>query len=353
MLHTPQSDVQSDVAVITPLYNGERHISACLASVQRQTAPAAVHIVVDDGSSDDSASVARAFAAEHPGVVVIEQANGGAARARDSGLAALPESARFILFLDHDDELLPTAVASLRDALERRPDAVAACGRAYLIGDDGTSIDADASGRPPWWIPGASRPVTRRTRRELADEITYEVMAFWCAVLTPGLTLVRREVADRVGGFDPLLPVTADYDYWIRVARLGPIALTNDVVLKYRVHATQLSAQLEAMRSDIVFTHIKTIAEETMGPQPLAPLGRHQMRHFEVHRVIDKIDLARESLRSRRYRAAVLDLGRALRSVGEAALRLVPVAGFHRRRYARARRRRLTANPFSHSTGGE
>lgn len=71
------------VSVIIPVYNGERYLRDALESVFAQTHPASEVIVADDGSSDESASVAEGFA---PRVSVIRQENGGAGSARNTGV---------------------------------------------------------------------------------------------------------------------------------------------------------------------------------------------------------------------------------------------------------------------------
>jgi glycosyltransferase involved in cell wall biosynthesis len=85
------------VAVVVPVYNGESTLSDCLRSLQAQNLPRSAYevIVVDDGSSDRSATIAAEF-----GVRLVRQCNGGAAAARNAGLAAA--QADWIAFTDAD-----------------------------------------------------------------------------------------------------------------------------------------------------------------------------------------------------------------------------------------------------------
>jgi hypothetical protein len=60
--------------------------------------------------------------------------------------------------------------------------------------------------------------------------------------------LVRREIADQLGGFDPALRGPEDWDFWIRGATLGHLRLVDEFVLRYRQHGAQISSNFERMR---------------------------------------------------------------------------------------------------------
>lgn len=91
-----------DISVITAAYNSASVIERNIRSVGRQSLLPGEHIIIDDGSTDETASVAEALCAEFPHLRVIRQENGGAARARNAGISIA--TGRFIAFLDSDDE---------------------------------------------------------------------------------------------------------------------------------------------------------------------------------------------------------------------------------------------------------
>src|SRR4051812_7319537 len=93
------------VSVVIPAFNAERFLGEALASVSAQTYAPVETIVVDDGSSDGTAEVARA----HPEVALIEQENSGPAAARNRGFAA--SRGEFIAFHDSDDLMTPDKLA--------------------------------------------------------------------------------------------------------------------------------------------------------------------------------------------------------------------------------------------------
>ncbi len=106
-MSTSAGDLRPNVSVVIPCFNGERHLSAALASALAQTRPAAEILVIDDGSTDGSAAVAAAFG---PSVRVVRQQNQGESVARNRGF----DLARgdWIAFLDADDVWHPDKLAA-------------------------------------------------------------------------------------------------------------------------------------------------------------------------------------------------------------------------------------------------
>ncbi|MBI4573499.1 MAG: glycosyltransferase family 2 protein, partial [candidate division NC10 bacterium] len=93
------------VSVILPVYNGERFLAAAIASILAQDYQPIEVIVVDDGSTDGTAAIARSF----QGVRYLYQPNQGPAFARNAGIAVARGA--FIAFLDADDLMVPTRLS--------------------------------------------------------------------------------------------------------------------------------------------------------------------------------------------------------------------------------------------------
>jgi glycosyltransferase involved in cell wall biosynthesis len=181
--------------VVIPCYNRAHVVGDAVASVLSQDhAPARV-IVVDDGSSDNSAAVIRALAAAHAIVTAaILPRNGGASNARNVG-AALCRSP-WIAFLDSDDVWLPGAARALVEAGEG---ADVVCGHFARVEGDG------APGAPEcgWW----------------GDDI--RVALGHGGVVGPSWSIVRRRVVAEVHGFDPSFHNCNDWDFYVRAAAAG------------------------------------------------------------------------------------------------------------------------------------
>src|SRR5919112_2696990 len=116
------------VSVIVPVYNGERYLAAALQSIFEQDYRPFEVIVVDDGSVDDTAKIARSFQQIH----YIYQSNQGAAAARNAGVATA--QGELIAFLDADDVWVPNKLSVQADYLFRHPEVgyVVARGRHFL-----------------------------------------------------------------------------------------------------------------------------------------------------------------------------------------------------------------------------
>jgi GT2 family glycosyltransferase len=190
--------------VITPCYNAAAFVGETLASVAAQRAPTLEHIVVDDGSTDESwAVITAAAAAAHPlgrlRAVRLE-ANRGGAHARNVG-AALARGA-YLMFLDADDVLAPGTLAALATAAEAQPHAIAVCawGRLAWDGERWVETPTEVAFPPPpdpllGWLGGTYVPP--------------------CGVLWP------RDVYDRTGGWDEALTVNQDGDLMMRALASG------------------------------------------------------------------------------------------------------------------------------------
>jgi hypothetical protein len=201
------------ISIVIPCFNHARFLPEAIESALAQTAREVEVIVVDDGSTDMSAAIA----ARYP-VKVLRQANQGLSRARNAGLAA--SVGTVVIFLDADDRLRPEAAAAGIAALENAPEAMLAVGRCQPIDEQGAPI---ASEQP------------------LIADGFYEELLRRNYIWTPAVVAFRRSVLDEVGGFDPRVNASADYDIYLRIARRYAFAPHEVVVAEYRQHGTSMS----------------------------------------------------------------------------------------------------------------
>jgi glycosyltransferase involved in cell wall biosynthesis len=223
-----------DISVVVPAYNVGRFLGATLASLRVQTFPHWEAIVVDDGSTDDTAVVARAVAEADDRVRLVVQPNRGVSAARNAGLARA--SGACIMFLDGDDLLHPTALARLKTTLdagaadEDDGPLVAAFGSVLPVQEDGSPMP----GRKPVHLH-------RYPSGRLLGALVRENL-----VANGGQVLVRTAVARRAGGFDERLALSEDWEFWCRLALHGAFAyIGNDAeVLLLRVRAGSSAPRL-------------------------------------------------------------------------------------------------------------
>jgi glycosyltransferase involved in cell wall biosynthesis len=195
-------------------------------SVLQQTYPDVEVIVVDDGSTDDTASVVREYAA----VRQIEQRNQGAAAARTAGLRV--SQGDYLIFLDADDRLLPHAIATGIECLAAHPDWAFVTGHVRLVNEHGASV-----GVPP---------------QEHPDGDGYIELLRSNYIWTPGAVMYRRSVFDTERAFDTAAGGSADYELNIRIARRFAIGCHHQVILEYRQHGANMSADAGHMLKSAV-----------------------------------------------------------------------------------------------------
>ncbi len=204
------------ISVVIPSYNHAHFIGEAIASALAQNYARIEVIVVNDGSSDDTAKVAARF----PEVRYVEQPNRGLAAARNAGLALC--RGELVVFLDADDRLLPGALDTGMRAIAGHPAAGFAAGYSRFVSRDGTALPTDQPPRTPGEDPYIY--LLRRNR-----------------IRNPAIVIFRREVVERAGGFSSDVNACADYDLYLRISRSWPVVFHNHVVADYRKHGENMS----------------------------------------------------------------------------------------------------------------
>ena len=218
------------VSVVIPVYNQARFVRQAIQSALDQTHPWIDVVVIDDGSTDDTAEVLSAFR-NAPNVTVIRQTNAGLAAARNRGLSECRGD--FVCFLDSDDHIAPDFAERLLKPLTADP----ALGMAYC---DVQLIDENGEPAGDFSV-GQSRSV-----------VTGDILSSLLVggYFPPHAALVRRRVLDDAGGFETSLGGNADYELWMRLAALGYRAHFVDARLAlYRRYEGSMSRDLEHMRT--------------------------------------------------------------------------------------------------------
>jgi glycosyltransferase involved in cell wall biosynthesis len=211
------------ISTIIPVYNCERYLAEAIQSVLAQDYRPLEVIVVDDGSADASADVARSLG---PQVKVYEQAHLGIAAARNLGMR-LAEGT-FLAFLDADDLWTEGKLTLQMAAFDQ--DAALDMVFGHVIQFHSPDLD----------------PVIR-------EQITYarEVMPAYIV----GSMLIRRQAFLRTGPFSSEWRVGEFIDWYLRAQETGLRSLMlTDVVLRRRLHADNLGIRERGSRAD--YTHI-------------------------------------------------------------------------------------------------
>lgn len=228
------------VSVIIPAYNSARFLADAVRSVFAQTYSVRECIVVDDGSTDNTKEVLEKLLALYPLLKAARQANGGPSSARNLGMRLC--SGDVVSFLDADDVLLPDKIERQVRFLEDHPHVGMVYGDYLVVKDD----------LQPLAFFRAAMP----RRMHPLDALAYRN---W---FNPLVTLIRRSVLEQVGDFDESLAAAEDWDYWIRCAKLVPMAHLGGAVALYRQHPSQVHRNYSRMRESCIRVIMKHFSED-------------------------------------------------------------------------------------------
>jgi len=213
------------VSVIMPCYNYARFLADAAESILAQTFKDIELIIVDDGSTDDTAAVASRVAADNPGrhITIIYQQNAGVSAARNTGIEAA--CGEYVLPLDADDKMLPTYIDRLVHVLDTRPDIDLAYSWTGFFGEE---IGVEEHG-----------------------EFTLENLI---VNRGPGCTILMRKSAWRkVGGYNPVLDKSQeDWEFGLNLFRSGCRGVVvPEVLFMYRKHGASRATQGEDYSLDV------------------------------------------------------------------------------------------------------
>ncbi|MDQ3704900.1 MAG: glycosyltransferase [Chloroflexota bacterium] len=217
--------MQTTVSAIITTYNYGRFIAGAIDSVLNQTRRPDEVVVVDDGSTDDTASIVAGY--ESHGVRYIYQPNAGAGAARNMGIQAT--SGKLIAFLDADDRWLPNKLELQLAHLRRHPTAGLITGSEWQINlERQGELDAE--------------PPVLFQRKPLGAANLYRQLLVENTLGNPSIVLVKRACFERAGLFDEGLRLGQDWDMWIRIARVCRVGVVDAPLLNFNFHSGSLTA---------------------------------------------------------------------------------------------------------------
>ena len=209
------------ISVVVPAYNYARLLPRALDSALPQLLDGEELLVVDDGSTDDTAAVLAGYAARLPSLRALHQANAGPAAARNRGIREA--RGRYVLLLDADDELLPGALAALREAVRAAPEAGMVLGGQVSVYPDGRE-----RARAPTPVPAA--PVPELARRYLLEKRI---------AISHGCSLFRRDLLLQ-RPYPEALRSGEDIPVFTHLLVSAPVAVTQAPIARIHKHADSL-----------------------------------------------------------------------------------------------------------------
>lgn len=212
------------VSIIIPCFNSEAYLLETLQSVYSQSYSDWELILVNDGSTDGTRDIIEHHAKQDGRTRACHISNQGVSLARNHGIQVA--SGTYFQFLDHDDLLPP-------DSLQNKVSVMDQNGADVAYGDYQRLLPAEAG-------DFAAGDIVRRDLREFSEDLeTAVIQGFW---LPPAGLLYRRELVEKIGGFDPAYPIVQDHIFMFEAARRSQHWVkAAGVVAFYREHGRSLS----------------------------------------------------------------------------------------------------------------
>jgi glycosyltransferase involved in cell wall biosynthesis len=197
------------VSVVIPVYNGEKFIADSIQSVLGQTYQPVEIIVVDDGSGDSTAEIARSF----EGVKYIYQENQGHGQAKNTGIDAA--NGDYLAFNDVDDVWKPKKLELQMDILQKNPEI------GYAICEVRNFLE-----------PGTPMPEYMKS-----SDFEKEYPGY-----IPSALVIRRQILEQAGNFNPGFKRSNDSDWFFRAKDAGiRMFIVDEALVRRRIHLTNLS----------------------------------------------------------------------------------------------------------------
>jgi len=212
------------VTVVIPCYNQGRFLGEAVESVLSQSYQDLEVVVVDDGSTDNTAEVASSYTRRDSRVRLIGQANRGLAGARNRGLEEA--GGEYMMFLDSDDRLLPGAIGVGVRELKSHPYSAFVSGICRKITADGSVVSE--------W-----------EQFRVRDDPYLELLRS-CPIYVPAV-MYRSSVFDAVGDFDTWYKAAEDYDLYYRILERFPVHCHDTQVAEIRRHDTNMTHDRTSM----------------------------------------------------------------------------------------------------------
>ena len=255
----PTSPAQTEVDVIVPCYNVEHCVRRALDSVLRQTHQNFSIYAVDDGCNDNTVQILETYA---PRCNLISQVHAGPAAARNRAIR--DSVSPFVAFIDADDEWLPDKLERQLALLRRNESLGMVCSHCLI---------SEAGSKENRHIGVDDVPHNGRLFKHLVRN---------CFVFTPSV-VVRRRCLQEIGLFNEALPVSEDFNLWLRIAARWDIAIAPAVFAIVNKRPGSLSLTIsseERLRSGVAaLEHVRSSCST------LSPAEQHALRLALAERI--------------------------------------------------------------------
>lgn len=204
---------EKKISIILPVYNGEKYLDEALTSIIEQTYTNFELIIIDDCSTDYTEEIAKKFMQNDSRVHFVKNVvNLKLPRTLNVGFSRA--TGDYLTWTSDDNKYKPSALERMVQYLNVHNDV-------DMVYTDYTEINTEGK-------------ITGERQLDEPDIIGFKNTIGACF-------LYRREVAEAVGEYDPGLFLAEDYDYWIRISKVGKIGHIHESLYFYRKHETSLT----------------------------------------------------------------------------------------------------------------
>lgn len=260
------SETTAPVSAVMSAYNAESFICQAIESVFRQTLPVAEFIVIDDGSTDQTARIAESM-----GVRVIRQRNTGLSGARNR--CVRESSQPWIAFIDADDIWEPDKIQQQMRVISKYPEV-------GLVTCDYATFNSNGpilrSGLEHYQDDYQAQRKTSRDGAALIRQLD-EGFSSVGYFLVPSAVMVRRALLELPEPFDEHLWSAEDFECFLRVLAQSPMALVEKVLIHRREHGLSVSSHSTLMALSCVAATQKILGQPNLYPPAAVTICRNSL----------------------------------------------------------------------------
>lgn len=289
------SNKEPRISVVVPTYNCAKYLGQAIDSILAQSKPAFEVIVVDDGSTDDTASLLATF---QNNVSMIRQENKGVSSARNAGISAA--TGDWIAFLDSDDIWLPNKLELYIEAMASFPDST-------VYYSEFCFLEADSLGVFP--APESLYELTK----DIACDADHSGWIYHQLLLTnwvlTSTAVVKRSIFDEIGMFDENLVIAEDWDLFLRISRHGTFYKIKHPLTLYRITPNSLTKTIKPI------DYIRTVLNTAINQHGLtSPDGQHaDLKEFRRRAYIRQFEYGLAAFNNKWYTTSKKSMSSAIR----------------------------------------
>lgn len=246
------------ISIIIPVYNGEKYLSETIKTVIDQTYKNWELIIVDDGSTDNTADIVKQF--NDSRISYIKKNNTGVSDTRNVG--ANLAKGEILCFLDADDVWLPQNLEKKLSKLTKEQDSILVTSPMYLWDERTDYQNCKIIGKPTFdeW----------KEFRELRN------------TSIPSSVLMYKNYFLEAGMFDTKISTSADFDLVIRLRELGKFTYVNEPLLLYRCHPSQMHNNIALYKHDMIYILKKYKSNSNLFPTSHEWRKSYSLLHYYI-----------------------------------------------------------------------